>query len=423
MNDLALGRFDQFRVRKVPITAYDTTLTVATKLEAASLKADETIELQVHHSSLEVIRAVLSDPNACRICSLDMWYAGEEDVFSIVPLLAACPELASLRVNFYHFANVDFLSSVLECPEAREQLKVLTLPHASEGDFTRLFTALGQSQVADLTVDESHSPDFYPEYFKYLARDLLVRLDVDIGSNQRVSEMMVPLAKCTRLAELKFGQCGFRQPTAFTQLSQSVIKLSFGGCSFVDDLDWSFLVGGGIQELEFNACRGVDGKALGSALAACLRAKGLKKLWLDECKFINNALAVIGVEVGRVKSLHVESSKVDGAFIEQISSALQTPNNLLRELTLPYEKKTASGIELFLVPALSHPNCSLILLDFVTRGEARRAAAKAAMERFETICKQRVLLVLLQGQQVRRFGCPLRRLPVEMVRLVGGVLV
>jgi hypothetical protein len=239
------------------------------------------------------------------------------------------------------------------------------------------------------------------------------------GGQERVSEAMASLARCNRLAELTLGDCSLSQPSPFAQLPKSITKLKLFSCGFDDSVDWSFLVGSGVQELVFKWCRGVDGKALGGELAVCLRTRGLETLHFDECSFTNGALTEIGVGLGYLKKLVVERIRVNKASMEQISLALQSPNNQLRELKLPYDASAAVGIETILMQALKHPNCGLTRLDFAASGVEWKSAARVTVERFE---KRRELFALLQGQQVRRLGCPLRRLPVEMMRLVAQLI-
>ncbi|KAH9257037.1 hypothetical protein BASA81_004858 [Batrachochytrium salamandrivorans] len=72
-----------------------------------SLEPNERIRLVVysHINDVELLKAVLADPQtvladpqANKICVLQWWYDGEEDVNPIIPLLINnCPELASLR--------------------------------------------------------------------------------------------------------------------------------------------------------------------------------------------------------------------------------------------------------------------------------------------------------------------------------------
>ncbi|KAH9261929.1 hypothetical protein BASA81_000585 [Batrachochytrium salamandrivorans] len=410
--DEALERFDQLRVQEVRANGYETASAFLAKFQssAASLQPDERIKLVVYayDNSLELLKAVLSDPQANKICALKWGYGGYDGGTSIIPLLINnCPELASLRVDFWYYSAFDFVSSLLEHPS--NKIKELEMP-PNTGDSARFFAALGQSQVSALTL--YYSPEVAQGLFEYLVRDLLVRLKVWTNFEQVPLELMVSLADCTCLAKLEMVQCEFSQPTAFTHLPKSITTLTLNECMFVGGFDWSFLAGSNVRELDLYDMKGVDGNQLGSALADYLRAKGLDKLRLVFCDFVDETLAVIGVDVGRIKRLMLEGGRVSDASIELIALALQSPDNEMKELVLEY---AASSIETHLVPALKHPNCNLAKLSLSTFGGGAKVA--------EHFHKRLAFFVLLQGRQVRRLYCPLRRLPVEMLRLVGAALI
>ncbi|KAH6568919.1 hypothetical protein BASA62_005190 [Batrachochytrium salamandrivorans] len=410
--DPALDAFDRLRVREVGAEGQDTTSAFLAKFQsiAASQGPDEKIKLEVVYTreSMESLKAVLADPQANKICSLHWWYEGREDVNSIVPLLINnCPELALLEVRFGRHFAFDFASSVLEHPS--NKLKVLEMPEYTKGDIPRFFAALGQSQVSAL--DLYCLPKFAQGLCEYLTKDLLVRLDVWMGNKQVPSEMMMLLADCTRLTKVEMLYCKFSPPVAFT-LPKSVTKLVLHDCAFVGGFDWSFLAGSKVRELNFHIVRAVGENQFGGALADHLRTKGLDKLQFYDCNFVDETLAVIGVEIGRIKRLILEGGRVSNASIELIALALQSPNSELRELVLLYDDDTARSIEDHLVPALKHPNCNLIKLSLLAY--QHKVAAKAV----EVMFRNRLaLFALLQGQQVKRRYCPLRRLPVEMLRL------
>ncbi|KAH9251500.1 hypothetical protein BASA81_010531 [Batrachochytrium salamandrivorans] len=417
-SDPVLEAFEKLRVREVRAYDYPSASAFLAKFQssAASLEPDERIKLVVStHESMEFLKAVLSDPQASKICFLRWHCSEEEDVNSVVSLLTNnCPELASLRVEFGNYYAFDFVSSMLEHPS--NKLKVLEMPKY-RGDSTRFFATLGQSQVSALTL--SYSPKFAQGLFEYLARDLLVRLKVTTYFERVPPGMMMSLADCTRLAELEILGCEFSQPTAFTHVPKSVTKLELENCTFVGGFDWSFLADSNVRDLDFDGVSGVDGKRLGGALAVQSRAKGLDKLRLYHCYFVNGTLAAVGVELGRVKRLDSSHNELNDASVVQIALALKSPNSELRKLELEYEGDTERSIEDQLVPALKHPNCNLIKLHLVARREHKEAAKKVE-DRFHN---RRALFVLLQGRQVKRRYCPLRRLPVEMFRLVGMVLI
>ncbi|KAH9255539.1 hypothetical protein BASA81_006356 [Batrachochytrium salamandrivorans] len=230
-------------------------------------------------------------------------------------------------------------------------------------------------------------------------------------------KMMMSLSKCARLAKLEMSQCEFSQSIAFPK---SITKLVLHNCTFVGGFDWAFLTGSNVRELDLYNVKGVDGNQLGSALAVHLRAQGLDKLRVAYCGFVNETLAVVGVEIGRIKRLMLEDDRVSDASIELIALTLQSPNNKMKELVLEYAYSTMNGIENHLVPALKHPNCNLVRLSLLTYEPEHKKTIKRVEDMFHN---RLALFVLLQGRQVRRLYCPLRRLPVEMFRLVGATLI
>ncbi|KAH9249742.1 hypothetical protein BASA81_012538 [Batrachochytrium salamandrivorans] len=415
-SDAGLEGFDRLRVREVQTNYGHTASTFLAKFQSTvtSLKPDERIKLVYTHESMESLKAVLADPEANKICSLHWTYYEKEDVTPIIPLLIHnCPELASLVVDFKEFSAFDFVSSLLEHPSNR--IKVLDISPNTKGDLARFFAALRQSQMSALAL--CYSPKFAQGFCEYLARDLLVRLKVRMKRNQVPLELMVSLADCTRLAKLELIECEFSEWTVFT-LPKSITKLRLFDCTFVGRFDWLFLADSNVRELDVLHVRGVDGNQLGSALAVHLRAKGLDKLRFIYCDFTNETLAAAGVELGRIKILDIDDHLSD-ASIELIALALKSPNNEMKELKLEYDRGAAS-IENYLMPALKHPNCNLVKLGLCTKEPYREAATRRVNYTFRN---RLALFVLLQGRQLRRRYCPLRRLPVEMFRLVGKALI
>ncbi|KAH9254490.1 hypothetical protein BASA81_007603 [Batrachochytrium salamandrivorans] len=410
-SDPELEAFERLRVREVRAKGGQTAAAFLAEFQstAASLQPDERIKLVVYayDNSMKLLKAVLSDPQANKICSLHWEYSGEEDVNSIVPLLISnCPELASLEVEFEHPSEFDFVSSLLEHPS--NKIKVFAMLNYPKEDLARFFAALGQSQVSALALN--HSPEFAQSLCEYLARDLLVRLKVWMGHEQVPSAMMVSLATCTRLAKLEMSCCKFSHPIAFPK---SITKLGLKNCTFVGGFDWSFLADSNVQKLDLLGMQGVDGHQLGDALAAHLRAKGLGRLRLSTVSFTDEILAAVGVELGRIKRLDI-GRNLNDASVELIALALQSPNSEMKELVLTYNI-IAGSIKTHLVTALKHPNCNLAKLSLSTYGGGAKVA--------EDFHNRLALFVLLQGRQLRRWYCPLRRLPVEMFRLVGKVLI
>ncbi|KAH9248597.1 hypothetical protein BASA81_013781 [Batrachochytrium salamandrivorans] len=417
-NDPELDAFDKLRIREIGAKYDQTPFAFLAQFQsiAANLEPDERIKLVMTYpyDDVELMKAVLSDPQANKICSLQWEYNREEDVNSIIPLLINnCPELASLRVDFYDHFVLDFLSSVLEHPCTK--VKVLEMPPYTKGDLARFFAALEQSRVSAIALTSGAFPE---GLYEYLTKDLLVRLEVMMDRDEVPSELMMSLANCTCLSELRLVECAFPEPTA-SALPNSITKLVFSYCAFVHDFDWSFLTDSNVRELHFNSMEDVDGNQLGDALAVCLRAKGLDKLRLYRCDFADETLAVVGIELGRIKRLDF-GGRLNDASIKLIALALLSPNSEVEELVLEYAHSTMSGIEDHLVPALKHPNCNLSELSLWTSQAEHREAALKVESKFHN---RLALFVLLQGQQIRRLRSPLKRLPVDLFRLVGQVLI
>ncbi|KAH9255636.1 hypothetical protein BASA81_006466 [Batrachochytrium salamandrivorans] len=150
------------------------------------------------------------------------------------------------------------------------------------------------------------------------------------------------------------------------------------------------------------------------------KMSGLDMLRLYDCDFANETLSAAGVELGRIKKLELSYSNLDNAPLELIFLALQSPNSEMKELMLPYNSYTRSSIETHLVPALRHPNCNLTELRLGVYESEHKAAANMMEYKFRN---RHALFTLLQGQQVKKLYCPLRRLPIDLLKLVGKVLI
>ncbi|KAH9259735.1 hypothetical protein BASA81_002157 [Batrachochytrium salamandrivorans] len=413
--DDALERFNRLRVREVE--DWVDTATFLARFQY-SLQPDEWIKLKMTYKrehSIELLEAVLPDPQANKICSLVWTYDGKEDVNSIIPLLLGnCPELGSLEVNFKHHSAFDFVSSMLERPS--NKIKVLTLSRYAEGDLARFFAALGQSQVSALTFYNTDSAEFAQGLIEYLAKDLLVKLVVSMGHKQVPSEMIMSLTNCTRLVELDLDFCDFFQPTALTHLPKCITKLKLFCCTFIGGFDWSFLSGSNVRELDLRCVDDVDGNQLESTLAVYLKASGLDKLYVCQCGFVNETLAAMGIGLGRIKILSI--CCWNDASTKLIFLTLQSPSCKMT-VWLWNKSDMKSSINNHLVPALKHPNYNLAKL-FLFADPPHEAAGKTVEDRLYKRC---ALLALLQGQRVRRLSSPLQRLPVDLLRLVGAMLI
>lgn len=392
---------------------------------AANLGPGEGVELSVNAQlgrNLEFVAAVLSDPLASRIRALNWLYDGTHELDAMVALVTGrCVELASLKVLFRRLPTADFLSQVLEHAGVGRTLRALYLPVLPQGDVARFFAALGRSRVNQLSVCDGGSPDFYGELYAFLERDALVGLSVLFTHEQRVLETVALLSKCARLRALKIGNCEFHcaSTTFAAGLSPSLTQLEFCDCTFAGDFAWLFLLSSGVQRLAFFNVDGINGTQLGYALAARLKTSGLDVLDFFICNGVNETLAALGDELVHVRKLGVEYCGLDKTAFELIALALRCPGNRLRELHLSYDVRTLTSMGAHLLPALNSPACKLGKVSFRNVFPVYDSSAETAASNF---CKRLGLLALLQGQQVRRRPAgrnQLRRLPVELIRMLG----
>ncbi|KAH9247215.1 hypothetical protein BASA81_015155 [Batrachochytrium salamandrivorans] len=163
---------------------------------------------------------------------------------------------------------------------------------------------------------------------------------------------------------LEVGVCALRRisETAAFVVSEPLVVRALGTSS------------SNVRELDFIWVNDVDGNQFGDALAVHLRAQGLDTLRLWDCRFVNETPAVVGVELGRIKTLDISDAYLNDASIKLIALALQSPNNEMKDLALLYNDDMASSIENHLVPALMHPNS--VHLRFRTQHPRHEAATK-----------------------------------------------
>lgn len=220
------------------------------------------------------------------------------------------------------------------------------------------------------------------------------------------------------LSKVVFKLCVFTEIPKRDQLTSfptSLAKLTFTS-SVLCGLEWEFLVESNVQALTFRDCALDDAIPLGLALAAYVTRKVLSKLSISECSFADVMLITAGDALSRVVHLELCERDLNGVSVKCLSKALCVPGCAIRHLTLPYTASTAQAIDDYLVPVLKRPECTLKALYpycYETVYQARMCTLKWSFAKWQRV------FILLQGQQVRRFHSPLRRLPVEMFRVLA----
>ena len=414
---------------------------LATFLDTASrLGPHERIGLEVRFESVsgtKMLERLLSGPHADKVVGFEWKQCGKESVDAVALLLRTnCPELESLHVHFPRHPAIDFVSSVLECTNSNVATLVLGQSYVT-GDVARFFAALEMSRVTSLVLNYGVHKVFDYGLCDYLAKNALVELTIDTyimpepsdsvfefaAAGARIkpdpSAMTLALAGCTKLTKLALKWCVFK-PNAFAQLPSSITHLTLNSCTFSNDHDWSFLAVGSVQafDLSFVTLFNVDG--LGRCLVDNLRgSRRIAALSMGGCAFEGRLLLAVGADLFRLGSLKV-SSTMDDAPFAMIAAALQSPDCAMKTLDLLYWLNTVKSIETHVVPALLHPNCSLTKLRLPSSDQPANEVRTKFLEC--QVTKHHAMFVLLQGQQMRRRPCPLRKLPVEMFRMMGALL-
>ena len=381
---------------------------------AACLAADERLLVTCH--SLRLLKSLLADTGAHKIHTLRWKYGGLGDVDTVIPRITArCPELVALRVDFDRSSTLDFASQVLERPENR--VAVLEIPSYSEGDAVRFFAALERSPVTSLAIFCKGDREFNNGLMSYLQKDMLVRLKLMMRGEDVPSSLMTVLGNCTHLSELKITGGHFYRPATLSGFLKSITKLVLVESWFHhSDFDWSFLEDCNLQELVFRYVECVDTAFFGRTLAVHLRTKGLDRLCLRLSQFAKDALVAIGPDIRHVRRLDI-FEHLNDRMVKYISDAFQHPDCALVELFLVYGGDMGRSIDRHLVPALKHPNCRLTKLQFHSFGYVNPAAVNIKKQ-FDV---GHALFALLHGRR-RRGLCLLQRLPVEMFRMMGKML-
>ena len=334
----------------------------------------------------EDLVAVLSSPHGHKIRTLK-WsiYRPPTHVLAPVPFLG---ELEVLTVAFRaeHSSNADFISSVLERPNKLTEVSLSVF----SGDATRFFGALERSRVTSLEVDLCVCPTgFFVGLKAFLRQDRLDRFSLIVStcSNRveyRAMEIDQILASCAHIKGLK---CDHRIP--------SVIPKS------VTDLELANLNLGARTPLKIPGVRNLTLVHSGGLEVEVPDLETLKVIFNYPRTFS------LPADISRVRSLDIHGSNFAEATINKIGDAIMGGH--LRELRV-----SLADISDIMGPALKHPNCALVKLD-VQRpmfGEF-----PASLQKFRVRVGMFALLLARKRPNGR-----LKRLPVEMFRLVGQML-
>ena len=366
-----------------------------------------------HGCSLRILKVFLNNAEARRLCSLEWRYSGKGDVMSLVPkLVASCPHLTALNVIFDNLVTSRFISDVLMHPD--NKIRELRVPPIT--GFEMIHESVLQSRVTSLKM--SH-PD--RDTCKFLALDRLECLEVSPTADGLLA-VMAGLSKCTRLHTLAI-QGAYNDRVLLLRVcsskgfSKSITSLSFHNCLFTTTFDWHFLVDSNIRDLELCNVRFDDNwDHFATALSDLLDAKGMNGLRLGWVNNRDSIIDILGTSIGKAKSVRIDDVSADRSCVDTIALALQSPDCEMESLMLWYTIDPDDPVNTLwydLAPALKRPECTLKSLKL-----EMWAGQRCRVVRTFRLWHAMFALLLARNKPHRK----LRKLPVEMFRLVGQML-
>ena len=372
--------------------------------------------------SLRLLKVFLNSTYVGRINSLRWSYSGRGDAFSVVPMLAECSSLTSLEVNFEHFSEPSFIGRVFGWHNIKHNIKAIYMPVVARGDADQwFFSVLANRRITEYT-SASLGPEVHNGHLcKFLSKNLLKQLDVTLHI-MGVQSVMAELRKCTRLRSLAIR--GYYQVTldSSDDFPKSITTLLLQQCYISEKFDWKFLVDSKLRDLELDyiafdqniVYKGVY-SFCGVPIEDLLYKRGLERFCIKYSRYQVEWVKVFAYQLGRVKHVALDGF-IDDALAATLATVLQWPGVYQMEsLFVRFDETNAASIKSKLVPALKSPACRLKKLSF--------GGSEEEGDDLEDAFRFRVaMFALLQGQQVRRLQNPLRRLPVEMFRMVGMML-
>lgn len=346
---------------------------------------------------------------------------------SVSDLLARFPKLTSLRLVSGLF---ELASDILEHPKVK--IHTLDVHCHQEKGYARFFAALQQSQVTKLSLrcgdlELPFSKAFWSAFSNYLSQDRLTSLTISCRTPWNAFPSSL-VHQCIRLKKMEL--VGYAKFANFHLLPHSLTDLRLFECILPQGSANSnlceFLVNSNVSCLHLYWIMELNGLELAKALIQC--AGRIKSLMWHLCGFSDIAalwlLQIVKVRGNVLDDLQIDA--LDGAwFIDVLAASLLHENCRLRTLKLWLRWPGIRDNPNALIRAFNGKPCSLRSLQLCTTwplstNEGMKQLRTAQRELDLMFTPRSVLLALLSGQQSEH--CSLRRLPVEMFRLVKGML-
>lgn len=400
-------------------------------IASAKLQAGESLSVDIN--SLGTLKSLAVSKVANHIGEVVL--APEHNDMNLIPhLLSQFPSLFSLGLKT---AMLDLASDVLE--HHGIQLRAMSIRSKISGNGPRFFAALQHSKVTRLSLttttaarcESALNSEFITAFLDYLALDRLQTLVV--GFLDEIPKQMLThaLGSCTQLKDLQVFNFECARdvdflPQSLTQLGLFHVALPAGGTEAL----CKWLKASEVSSLRLHEVEGLDGELLAEALAdgCALHLETLS--WYGSDFTATAAMQVFQImktPSNALNTLRIQACEGNW-FFQALASALTHESCVLDTLTVQLQWPCTKEEQEVLNRALSNNRCRLKSLQlgncYALSAEEKKRFTLMRKELSQALQHRRTILVLLFGQQMRRANprCKLKRLPHELVRMVGALL-
>lgn len=419
------------------------------ELDNAAAKLDSSngvIRLSFKSADINILKTILTSPSASAIGELYWTLQEPISVDDALHIPQLCCNLVSLVFKSDGFNVLDLSTAILNHATATTgRLRMLTIHSSMSGDDpTQFFSALNKSQVTYLDLSSMFftpqgvpmSEEFVEALQWYLAQDRLEVLHLAVVDQDNV-DVLRAIRDCRKLREMQLSAQRSREFGSFALLPRSLTRLELNYMTFAADEEEEdgatvglciFLRESNVTHFAVRGVKRLNGDLLAEALMS--RSANLQQVAWFKSDFRPRAAQTI-LDIAMQPRNVLRDLFVPGCdglpFLQTLSHALQHENCKVERLRVDSRCAQIEGWTNGFIPALRHENCKLVHLILTSCYAVNTQAAhgaKLALAEFSQVCKRKRILVLLSSQQVRRLSarCALRRLPVEMMRLVGAMV-
>ena len=376
----------------------------------ANLKPNERIVLDGHFR-VRILVALLTHPRAAMIRALVWEHGHDEDPTCIIPLLG---NMLLLKVDFGFYDEIDFLTRALE---HHRYIKAVVMPDRMLDGCMEFFQAVGVVKM--LSIDPC-----VPGLARYMAKNDLQMLELTPDTYEGVKmphSVNVAIRKCTKLTELHLHRLDFGERDDL--VLPAVTGLVLCNCAFQGAVNWT-------RRVDLN-----------------WTIPNLTTLYLSKTRFLPVALGDFLLGHPTLNSLIVNDAADVARHMPWMSYWYPpTWDMLLGELgsrvlsqirELTFVGKWEDIDRQVLQNALGRPDSkvrklTVVLFPHAGLEELRIALQHSLVETLSFRFTSDVTILfanwynrrsgMLALMLARRRGNPMHRLPIELYRMVGGMV-